>query len=160
MNEPLKKIGDAAEFLGTTTRTLRFYEEEGLITARRTIGGTRYYSTADLARLSAILHLVQAGIPLQLVKTLATTRAQCQTGADSSQRLHAVLNSLQTQLDTQITALTQLKADVAFAATTLQSCFDCANPPTRSGCPQCAINQLLTVSQLLNLIWEQEPDCN
>ena len=43
------KIGVAAELLGTTARTLRQWEETGeLLPARKTRGGTRYYSMADL----------------------------------------------------------------------------------------------------------------
>jgi DNA-binding transcriptional MerR regulator len=155
-HEALKKIGDVAELLGTTPRTLRFYEEEGLISARRTSGGTRYYSAADITRCQAILHLVHVGIPLAIVKTLATTRSNCTTGAESSQQIHAALKNLHAQVDTQISVLTHLKNEVEFASTSLESCFHCANPPTRSGCPQCPVNQHATISELLNLIWEQE----
>ncbi|MFP4132277.1 MAG: MerR family transcriptional regulator, partial [Thiohalospira sp.] len=36
-------IGELAERLGTTPRTLRFYEEEGLLAPERSPGGTRRY---------------------------------------------------------------------------------------------------------------------
>ena len=43
------KIGEAAQILGTTPATLRLWESTGeLIPARKTRGGTRYYSIADL----------------------------------------------------------------------------------------------------------------
>ena len=43
------KIGEAARSLGTTPSTLRLRESAGeLMPARRTTGGTRYYSVADL----------------------------------------------------------------------------------------------------------------
>ena len=70
----LKKIGEVAALLGTTPRALRFYEEEGLVSARRTSGGTRLYADNDIARFRAILHLAHSGIPLGLIKELATAR--------------------------------------------------------------------------------------
>lgn len=49
MDSRLVKIGAAAEFLGTTPRTLRQWEETGeLLPARKTRGGTRYYAITDL----------------------------------------------------------------------------------------------------------------
>lgn len=49
MDSRLVKIGTAAEMLGTTPGQLRRWESSGeLLPARKTRGGTRYYSTADL----------------------------------------------------------------------------------------------------------------
>ena len=49
MDKKLVKIGTAAELLGTTPGQLRRWESSGeLLPARKTKGGTRYYSTADL----------------------------------------------------------------------------------------------------------------
>ena len=47
------KIGEAAAMLGTTPRTLRQWETTGeLLPARKTRGGTRYYSITDLMAVS------------------------------------------------------------------------------------------------------------
>ena len=75
MKQPFKKIGDIAITLGTTTRTLRFYEEEGLIEPLRTSKGTRLYSDDDMSRLRVILLLVAADVPIQApaALTCATT---------------------------------------------------------------------------------------
>ena len=47
------KIGEVARLLGSTTQTLRFYEQEGIIVPRKSENGTRYYSEADIIRLLA-----------------------------------------------------------------------------------------------------------
>lgn len=151
----LKKIGEVAALLGTTPRALRFYEEEGLVSARRTSGGTRLYADNDIARFRAILHLAHSGIPLGLIKELATAREKYTTGAESSHSVHKVLDSLVFQVKEQIKTLKQLELDLSFSASTIEGCFQCANPPTRRGCPQCPVNQQLQSSELLNLIWEQ-----
>jgi len=49
-------IKEVATLLGVTHRTLRFYEDQGLIEPRR-VGVTRVYSRRDLGRM----HLIQRG---------------------------------------------------------------------------------------------------
>lgn len=52
----------AAELSGAPTQSLRLWERHGLLTPARTDGGTRRYSTDDLARIERILTLVAAGV--------------------------------------------------------------------------------------------------
>lgn len=150
-----KKIGEVAELLGTTPRTLRFYEEEGLVVACRSAGGTRFYTEEDIDRFRAVLHLAHSGLPIRLIKELALVRSKCVTGAESSRKVHAVLRELISEVKERIVSLTDLESELSFASATVESCLDCTNPPTRKGCPQCPVNQKLQMSELLNLLWEQ-----
>ena len=50
-----RQIGEAARRGGLTTSSLRFYEEQGLITSRRTAGGQRRYARSDIRRLSFVM---------------------------------------------------------------------------------------------------------
>lgn len=63
-------IGEVVERTGLTERTLRFYEELGLINPRRTEGGRRIYGTADLTTLHHITLLKRAGFSLSHIKQL------------------------------------------------------------------------------------------
>jgi DNA-binding transcriptional MerR regulator len=55
---PRMRIGEAAAQAGMSTRTLRYYQELGLLTpSGTTAGGARRYSDADVARLHRIRHL-------------------------------------------------------------------------------------------------------
>ena len=56
-------IGDLSKNFGTTLRTLRFYEEKGLLEPERD-GQTRRYSRRDKARLSLILMGKRLGFSL------------------------------------------------------------------------------------------------
>lgn len=48
----LSQIGEVAERLGLSLRTIRYYEEVGVVTpSARSAGGFRLYSEADVARL-------------------------------------------------------------------------------------------------------------
>ena len=68
--EPRYKIGEVARQLDTTVRTLRYYEQQGLLTAPRTGKGTRLYSSWHVARFRAALMLTGLGIPLEDVVAL------------------------------------------------------------------------------------------
>ncbi len=63
---PKYMIGVAAALLDVHPQTLRMYEARGLITPRRTAGGTRLYSDADLGRVRRVTQLASGlGLSLQ-----------------------------------------------------------------------------------------------
>ncbi|MEM9037098.1 MAG: MerR family transcriptional regulator [Actinomycetota bacterium] len=66
---PLTRIGELADATGVTVRTLRYYEEIGLLTpAGRTDAGHRLYGAAEVERLYRICLLRQLGLPLDGVR--------------------------------------------------------------------------------------------
>jgi DNA-binding transcriptional MerR regulator len=68
------RIGKVAERLGVTTRTIRYYEELGLLGsgADRSKGAHRLYGEADIARLQEVLRLRDLlGLSLESIVDLA-----------------------------------------------------------------------------------------
>lgn len=63
------RIGDLAREFDVTLRTLRFYEDRGLISPHRE-GSTRLYSSSDRARLKIILLAKQVGFSLVDIQEL------------------------------------------------------------------------------------------
>ncbi len=61
-------ISVAAELTGLHPQTLRIYERRGLVEPRRTGGGSRRYSEADLAKLRRIVELTEEGLNLEGVR--------------------------------------------------------------------------------------------
>ncbi|WP_240474225.1 MerR family transcriptional regulator [Intrasporangium chromatireducens] len=57
-------ISVAAELVGMSEQSLRFYETRDLLLPDRTPGGTRRYSANDLVRLRRIGQLLDAGLNL------------------------------------------------------------------------------------------------
>lgn len=55
-------ISVAAELTGAPIQSIRLWERHGLLTPHRTPGGTRRYSTNDLARITRITALAGAGV--------------------------------------------------------------------------------------------------
>jgi MerR family transcriptional regulator/heat shock protein HspR len=69
-------ISVAAELAGVHPQTLRIYERKGLVAPARTQGGSRRYSEDDLARLSRIAELTEAGLNLAGVKHVLELEAE------------------------------------------------------------------------------------
>ena len=65
--EKLYSVAELAKELGVTTRTLRFYEDRGLIAPQRA-GTTRIYSRRDRARMIIILRGKRLGFSLREIK--------------------------------------------------------------------------------------------
>ena len=62
-------IGELALRTGVSASALRFYESEGLISARRTEGNQRRYDRAVLRRVAVIQAGSLAGIPLREIRS-------------------------------------------------------------------------------------------
>jgi len=60
-------ITELCREFGITLRTIRFYEDKGLLAPRR-VNGTRVYTRRDRARLSLILRSKAIGAPLAEIK--------------------------------------------------------------------------------------------
>lgn len=67
--EETSRIGDMAREYGVTLRTLRFYEDKGLLHPQR-VGSTRLYTRRDRARLKLILLGRKVGFSLREVKQM------------------------------------------------------------------------------------------
>ena len=65
--EELRGIQDVANSLGVTTRTLRFYEDRGLIEPRR-VGTARVYSKRETGRMQLILRGKRLGFSLREIE--------------------------------------------------------------------------------------------
>ncbi|MBC3185650.1 MerR family transcriptional regulator [Corynebacterium sp. zg-331] len=71
-------IGQAAEILGVTPRTLRHWESVGLLEPRwRTLSEYRLYTEGDLERGLQILVYREAGVPLAQIGELIDTPGTC-----------------------------------------------------------------------------------
>lgn len=95
------RIGEAAERLGVTPRTIKYYEELGLLTPGRSGGNYRAYDDADLERVERIRHLQHLGYSLAAIREVLKYRAQVDEFGRRRLRLadlEAVTGSLEAQL--------------------------------------------------------------
>jgi DNA-binding transcriptional MerR regulator len=67
----LRQIGEVAEEVGLSLRTVRFYEEVGLvIPAGRTAGGFRLYDDDSVGRLRLIMQMKPLGFTVEEMRLL------------------------------------------------------------------------------------------
>ena len=106
--EEYTRIGDMAKSFGITLRTLRFYEDKGLISPKRD-GSTRLYSHRDKARLKLILLGRKVGFSLRDVKQMmdlydpnGTNIKQLRLTIDKSERQLARLQKQRAAIDEAI----------------------------------------------------------
>ena len=91
-------VGELADALGVTTRTLRFYESEGLVAPQR-VGTNRVYDQRDRARLRLILRGRRFGMTLDECREIV----DMYDGAATSERR---------QLETLLSRLDEIAADL------------------------------------------------
>jgi len=116
------RIGDMAKQFGVTLRTLRFYEDKGLLAPRRE-GSTRLYTGRDVARLKLIMLGRKIGFSLREVKQImdlydpkGSNVRQLRTLVDKSERQLTRLEKQRAAIDE---AIAELKGAMATWRSTL-----------------------------------------
>ncbi|WP_433546902.1 MerR family transcriptional regulator [Streptomyces sp. CA-294286] len=64
------RIGELSERTNTPRRMLRYYEDQGLIAARRAANGYREYDERFVDRVVQIRGLLDAGLPTRIIKQI------------------------------------------------------------------------------------------
>ena len=123
-----KQIGEVAERTGLSLRTIRYYEEVGLVVpSSRSQGGFRLYTEADIARLELVMRMKPLDFSLEEMRDLLTALdgLEAEADADADERAHLLdrldtyrqvaeerCRSLRTQLDTAEEFAASLRAEV------------------------------------------------
>ncbi|WP_329790527.1 MerR family transcriptional regulator [Lentzea sp. DG1S-22] len=67
---PTMKIGELARLTGVSARSLRYYEQQGLMHSTRSVGGQRHYAATEVARVEVIRRLFDAGLGSKVIARL------------------------------------------------------------------------------------------
>lgn len=128
----LLKIGEFAKLAGTNLRTLRYYEELGLLTpALRSDGGFRHYRPTDVNRVRAIQFLQDLGLALERIGDLLDVRVV--DGGERAawvSRMRSTLTEHERLIDERIDTLEDQKRGVSDAFAKLDLCIDCEHTPS------------------------------
>ncbi|MBT8328171.1 MAG: MerR family transcriptional regulator [Desulfofustis sp.] len=108
------QIGALAKQLSITTRTIRYYEEIGLMgTIDRQGGTTRSYSKDDVLRLKFILKMKSLGISLKEIQELSNIfDIHEQEFSSITPKLIEILDHHITILDEKMVSLSSLRQDI------------------------------------------------
>ncbi len=128
------QIGEVAEKTGVTQRTLRFYEEKGLLKPpERMDGGFRLYSDSDVKRIEFIKRLQDLlGFTLSEIKEMVEAEELRQQIVDTfrpdrelparKQRTEQIINAIEQQLsvvDRKVEQLTEMQQELRERLTNL-----------------------------------------
>ena len=122
--EKLYSVTELARDLGITARTIRFYEDRGLIAPQRA-GNTRVYTHRDRARMILILRGKRLGFTLRDIKEFLDLYVVDTTQAEQLQllvkKVRARVAQLEDQMDAVKTSLGELKDIERLSLETLKS---------------------------------------
>jgi len=108
------QIGELAKNLGITTRTIRYYEEIGLMGRNDRQGGsTRTYNKDDILRLKFILKLKTMGISLKEIEQLSNIfDINARNFNKMTPKLIEILDNHIAKVDEKMANLSSLRKDI------------------------------------------------
>lgn len=132
----LLSSGDLARATGNTVRTVRFYEEEGLLKPSVVSeGGHRRYTDEDLERLRLILDLREMGLSICDIRALFDLRSGCSSVAEFAVRFREVLLGHLERAEARLERLRRVKRQLRDALAGIQQSLP---PELAESCP-CAV---------------------
>jgi len=126
----LLKIGDFARLAQTNLRTLRYYEELGLLCpSHRSQGGFRYYRRTDVNRVNMIRDLQELGLQLEKIRDLISMRAAGEPGSAFLGRVRLALTEQERMLSERKRSIEEQRQRIQAALGKLSECQGCSNSP-------------------------------
>jgi DNA-binding transcriptional MerR regulator len=133
----LVTIQKAAEMAGLSPKTVRFYEETGLLPATaRSESGYRLFSASDVRRLRLIRRAKILGLPLADIKELADLAFQGSCGS-FEERLQPLVERRIVDVDRTIQELISLRSELTELRTTLSDSEGCDRTCNVDDCQHC-----------------------
>ena len=107
------RIGEVAAKVAMTERTIRYYEELGLLdSVKRLDGGTRVYTDDDVRRLKFIRKLKVLGLSLQEMHELEGVYTRQRSNRSVLPRLIELLDAHLESVDSRIAELGALRDEI------------------------------------------------
>lgn len=116
------RIGELAERAGVSVRALRYYEEQGLLTAERSGSGQRHYAGAAAERVQLIQLLYSAGLTSRTIADLLPCVDAQVSSPESRARLAAERDRINTQIAELIKTRDRLDAVIEASTTPESGC--------------------------------------
>ena len=141
--------GDLARATGQTVRTIRFYEEQGLLRPSEVSeGGHRRYTADDLEKLRLIGDLRELGLPLSEIRAMLDLASCCGSAGEFSMRFEQALVGHIEQAQRRLDRLRRVKGELMEALAALQSRMGQRDPP---GC-SCAVSEALGSTRIAKVL--------
>lgn len=151
----LLTTGDMARLTRSTLRTVRFYEEEGLLEPTlRNDNGCRMFSKRELLKLQLILDLREAGMSLNDIKTLFQLKACASTPDEARREMVAFLGTQIDELQRKMATLKRLRSEMASMVAVISGCHGCRDVRFPHRCCDCDVLQQPDLPRVVRLLWD------
>ena len=118
------RIGELAKLSNTPTRSLRYYEEQGLMVPQRAANGYRDYSEEFVDQIAQIRSLLDGGLPTRVIRQVLPCLKTPRDihFADASPEIIAVLQRECDRMGDRIDHLTRNRDAISAYLTELRRC--------------------------------------
>ncbi len=152
----LLTTGDMARLSNSTLRTVRFYEQEGLIEpAPRSDGAHRYFAASQLRKLQLALDLREAGLSIQDIKDLFALKKDATSPEEASRRLSGVLETQIAEMQRKIATLRRLREELVSAVSVISECRDCTVGTFPDPCCDCEVLNQPELPRAVRVLWHE-----
>ena len=147
--------GDLARACETTLRTVRFYEETGLVEpSSRSDGGHRMYDPGQREKLQLVMDLREAGLSIQDIKDLFVLKSRCGSANEASSRMTSTLECRINEMQRKIVVLRRLRDELASMVSVVRECGSCEHKETFSKqCGNCDVMEREDLPRAMRLLW-------
>lgn len=155
----LLTTGQMARRSKNTLRTVRFYEQQGLIhPEERTDGGHRLFAPDQLTRLAVISQFRAAGLSLDEIRELLNDKRLAASGEEAARRFTCHAERHISRLGQQAQLLEHLVSTLQGARERVERCRHCHDRVRfPDGCGDCPIMQKDgELSDVLRVLWGLE----
>ena len=153
----LLTTGDMARLSDSTLRTVRFYEQEGLIEPeRRSSCGHRLFSGRELMKLQLALDLREAGLSVHSIKDLFCLKSGCACPEEASHRMSEALTQQIDTVQLKIAKLRKLREELTAMVSVLTECKSCEEANFPLSCEKCDVLGNPELPRALRVLWH---DC-
>ncbi len=120
------QIGDLAKRAGISVRTVRYYEELGLIVpSGHSVGGFRLYGEENFKRLQVINFLKELGLTLTEIRKILLAKKESGGDREAVRFLQGIFREKLGLVDAKIHALNKMRNELGNALKILDSCQTC-----------------------------------
>ena len=124
-SEQIMAIGDVAISLGLTTRTIRYWEEVGILeSVQRSDGATRGFTPYHVRRIKFIMKLKELGLTIKEMQDLYTAYGEAKQTERMVPRLVEILDEHIDKIDEKMAKLASLRKEIADYRQRMVSRFD------------------------------------
>jgi DNA-binding transcriptional MerR regulator len=150
----LLTTGEMARRSNNTLRTVRFYEEEGILRpVRRTEGGHRLFDRRELERLMLVTDMRAAGLSLDEIKQILEIKQRATSGSDAAKQATEILSRRIDELRDKLGVLARLQEDLTKTADVMSACIECDDGRFPNQCDSCQVMVQPALPRSMRVLW-------